>query len=363
MNSYLKPCLKPLVEFYSDNERIYFFHRPGVAVKMKDPTGFIHFVCKVMDGEKNLDEIKKEASLLFPREVIYLCDLLEALDNEYLLEDKSCNTPEILSEYDVIRWSRNIEFFGAHCKATENKYSYQEQLQSIKVTIFGLGGVGSNVLLNLAALGIKSIKVVDFDKVELSNLNRQVVYSEYDIGNLKSESAKNRLNSFLISNSFEFINKKILSSLDIEEIITDQDVVIVAIDQPRENIVDWFNTACINKNIPFICGSLDSHLITLYTIIPKQTGCIDCWKLSKQDALSFQNIIQSEKFSSAESPNVAIMPAISLVAGLISNELLKLVTGISKPNALGKLYTFNFMTLESKAIESWERSPLCQSCS
>lgn len=89
---------------------------------------------------------------LFPKETPYLDNLLTALDNEYLLEDSSCNFPDILTEYDATRWSRNLEFFGAYCKATDNKYTFQEKLKSTNVVIFGLGGVGSNVLYNLAAI-------------------------------------------------------------------------------------------------------------------------------------------------------------------------------------------------------------------
>ena len=120
MSDYLKPCLKPHVEFCSFNKKIYFFQRPGVAIQMEDPSGFITAVCNFMDSKKSVAELSQNLIPLFPKETPYLGSLLTALDQEYLLEDSTQNHPGNLTDYDVIRWSRNIEFFGAHCKATDN---------------------------------------------------------------------------------------------------------------------------------------------------------------------------------------------------------------------------------------------------
>ncbi|OGT38470.1 MAG: hypothetical protein A3F11_05030 [Gammaproteobacteria bacterium RIFCSPHIGHO2_12_FULL_37_14] len=187
--------------------------------------------------------------------------MLTVLDKEYLLEDTDRNYPTELTEYDTTRWSRNIEFFGAYCKANDNKYSYQEKLKNVRLAVLGLGGVGSNILYNLVAMGIHNIVAVDFDKVELSNLNRQIIYNESDIGQLKSEAAKNRISQFLSAN-IQFINKKMTNSEDIADVIAGQDIAISAIDHPREKIMDWVNMACVKHNIPFLCGSLDSKLVT-----------------------------------------------------------------------------------------------------
>jgi len=363
MRAYSIPRLKSLVEFCSIDKKVYFFSRPGVAIEMEDPSKFIATACKLMDGKKDLQQLKQTLATLFPEETPYLENLLTALDNEYLLEDVSKNYSDSLTSYDTMRWSRNIEFFGSYCKATDNKYSYQEKLKSTRVVIFGLGGVGSNVLYNLAAMGICNIKAIDCDEVELSNLNRQIIYNESDIGQLKSAAAKNRISQFLPHANIEFVNKKISSSKDIEEVISDQDIVISAIDQPREEIMDWFNVACIKYNIPFICGALDSKLAICYTIIPGKTGCIECWKASaKNSSLLFQKLIQHEGFVPAISPNVAIMPFISIVSGLIGCEFLKIITEIAEPQSLGRLCTFDFISSQITTSESWKRNPDCSTC-
>ncbi|MHB1949411.1 MAG: HesA/MoeB/ThiF family protein, partial [Gammaproteobacteria bacterium] len=93
MSSYSIPRLKPLVEHCSIDRKIYFFHRPGVAVEMVDPSKFIATVCKLMDGKKDINQLREALSPLFPSETTYLDSLLSVLDKEYLLEDAAQNFP------------------------------------------------------------------------------------------------------------------------------------------------------------------------------------------------------------------------------------------------------------------------------
>jgi molybdopterin/thiamine biosynthesis adenylyltransferase len=338
--------------------------RPGVAIELNDQSGFIRTVCKNMDGLKTFEELSNVLVQKFPYESCYLQDLLITLDQEYLLEDVSKNNPNELSLYDVTRWSRNIEFFSSYCKASANKYLLQEKLKKIKVAILGLGGVGSNILYNLAALGVCNMKVLDYDEVELSNLNRQIIYNESDIGSLKSEAAKKRINEFLPNANIIFSNKKITCREDIEEIIHDQDFVIGAIDHPRDKIMYWLNSACSKFSIPLLCGSLDSRVAMYYSIIPGKTGCIQCWEdnASKSSPL-FNKLIQEQDFNVSNSPNVAIMPIISILSGLLSSEFLKAVTQIGPLQSEGNLCMFDFMTSQVTISESWTRNPDCSICS
>ena len=363
MSNYFKPKLKSIVEYCRIEGKIYFFNQPGTAIEMEDPSGFIELVCKCMDGKLTFNQIQNSLSTTHPYECLYLESLLGALDDEYLLEDVVSNYPSRMNDHELERWSRNIEFFGSHCKANNNKFSFQEKLTSTKVVIFGLGGVGSNVLYQLSALGINNITAVDFDIISLSNLNRQIIYHETDIGQFKTDIAKNRISEFYKNSKLNFITKKISSSVEIENIIVNHDFVIVAIDDPRDKIIDWFNVACINQNIPFLCGSLDSKLVMCYTIIPQKTGCVECWKISQNSTnLKFHNIIQQPNFINSKSPNIAIMPLISILTGLMTNEFLKIITGIGEPQSLGQLYTFNFITSNISISEQWKINPSCPVC-
>jgi molybdopterin/thiamine biosynthesis adenylyltransferase len=363
-DKYITPRLKQFVEFYSNENKIYLFKRPGVAITLDDVSGFIFSTCKLMDGIKSFHQIQQILFATYPNESSYLEDLLTVLDHEFLLEDVSLNFPNNLSEYETLRWSRNIEFFGAYSYAKSNKYEQQEKLKSTKVTLLGLGGVGSHILYSLAALGIQNFRIVDFDKVELSNLNRQILYDEADIGQFKSIAAKNKILKFAPNANIEVFNKKISGINEIEEIIKDQDIVINAADQPRAKIIDWVNAACVKENVPFLCGALDSKWAICYTIIPGKTGCIECWKSgAKSTGLVFQDLIDKPGFVSAVSPNVTIVPFVSIVSGLLVTELIKIVTNIAEPKSLGRLCAFDFDTVTLSEVEKWSKNPSCFLCS
>lgn len=157
-------------------------------------------------------------------------------------------------------------------------------------------------------------------KVELSNLNRQIIYNESDISKLKCEIVKKRISEFQSQANIEFINKKISNMEEINEIISDVEFVICAIDQPREKVIDWFNLACVKRKIPLLCGSLDARIVSFFTVIPGKTGCTECWRHDSKYPLSFQTLIKNKAFVKAISSNVAIMPMISLMAGLMTGE-------------------------------------------
>lgn len=357
------PRLKPFIDFCAMNESVYFFKKPGVATVMDDHGGFVSAVCRLMRESLSVSLLKERLIERFPVEVNHLNDLLSTLDQEYLLEDVACNDRGLLSEYDAIRWSRNAEFFGAYNKSSINKFTYQQKLKNIKVTILGLGGVGSQVLYNLVAMGVHNLKIVDYDRVELSNLNRQIIYCESDVGRYKTEAAKEKILSLLPAANVEVINHKIKSSAEIKSMIDGQDFVISAIDYPRESILDWVNQACVSADVPFICGALDSSSAVYYTIIPGKTGCIECWKSSaRKSNLVFQDVMKNDGFVKAQSPNVTMMPFISILSGMIANELLKIVTDIAKPQSLARMCAYDFTSGLIGHPESWEIDLDCVIC-
>lgn len=360
---YKYPRVKPFIEFCWRKGVVSFFKIPGLSIDLDDEQKFIYNVCSIMDGSISLQALKEHVSSMYPYESQFLEDLLSVLDNEYLIEDVFYNFSNATMEAQE-RWSKNVEFFGSYCRANENKYQKQQSLSEIKVVILGLGGVGSNVLLNLAALGVLNFKIVDYDEVNLSNLNRQILYSKADIGHYKSDIAKQKILQLLPEASIESCNKKLESSEDVLEMVKGYDFVIAAADIPRDKILDWVNNACLKFKIPYICGGLDSLWATYFSIMPGVTGCMECWKRSAGENRSlYRGIVQAEHFSSAISPNVAIMPMISMVSGLMSSEFLKIVTKISEPRALGKLCVFNFKSSEITVQETWGKLENCPVCS
>jgi molybdopterin/thiamine biosynthesis adenylyltransferase len=150
----------------------------------------------------------------------------------------------------------------------------QKKLMNSKITLIGLGALGSPVAYYLAAAGIGKLQVVDFDTVEISNLHRQILHFTKDINRLKTKSAMEKLNEINPDCEVVVINK-IINSSNSKQIIRDSDFVIEGSDNlPTKMLI---NDTCINLEIPFtIAGVLRFHG-QLMTVIPKEkTSCYRC---------------------------------------------------------------------------------------
>ena len=183
-----------------------------------------------------------------------------------MIED--ADAPTTLTPDELERWKRNIGFFETYANLAGNKYALQERIRDAKVALLGLGGVGSYVSLTVLEAGVRDLRVVDFDKVELSNLNRQILYSHADIGQRKLEAALNRLQGYFPDAEITGVEQRLTSVEDIEKIVTGRDFVFCAVDRPKMQVIHWVNEACVRAGVPFIAGGVELQQCMIYLIIP-----------------------------------------------------------------------------------------------
>ena len=149
--------------------------------------------------------------------------------------------------------NQELNRYSRHLVLPEVGVDGQERIKHGKVLIVGAGGLGSPAALYLAAAGIGKIGIVDFDKVDENNLQRQIIHSTEDIGTLKTESAKNSINNLNPNVKVETYDVK-LNSKNAMEIIKNYDVVIDASDNfPTRYLV---NDACVLLKKPNVYGSI-----------------------------------------------------------------------------------------------------------
>jgi len=172
-----------------------------------------------------------------------------------------------LTEEQINRYSRQIvlkEIGGIG----------QKKLLNSKVSLIGLGALGSPAAYYLVAAGIGNLKVIDYDSVEPSNLHRQILHFTKDINRKKTESAIEKLNVLNPDCNIEMISEKITPD-NSKEIIINSDFVIEGSDNfPTKMLV---NDTCINLKIPFtIAGVLRFHG-QIMTVVPNEkTACYRC---------------------------------------------------------------------------------------
>jgi molybdopterin-synthase adenylyltransferase len=358
------PRVKSTIQYYQLDGNV-FFASTGSALQIEDPTGFLAAICENLDGKKNISAIESELASKHPKEVQYFSDALQALNAVKLIENAELKPGSALNDYDVQRWSRNTDFFGAFASYGANKFESQARLKNVKVTLLGLGGLGSHILYDLAALGVQHIKAVDFDRIELSNLNRQILYNKTDIGKLKTEVAKKRMKEFLPEGDYKFINKKLDSQQDVDIVVKNTDVVICVADRPRKNMLGWVNHSCVKYGIPYINGGLDTKRAIFFSVIPGISGCAECWKqfVARQNSIT-SKLNQIELQDGPQGPlGPAIVPFVSILTGLMLSEFIKIVTGISEVQTINHLTAFDFESLRLNPVEMWEKLDNCLVCS
>lgn len=152
----------------------------------------------------------------------------------------------VLAPEEIERYSRQLLLHGGF--GVEG----QRKLLKSSVLIVGAGGIGSTVILYLAAAGIGNISVVDFDDVDVSNLHRQVIHKTNDVGLNKAESARRAVHSLNPSVSFTVIDKPLTvdNALDL---ISSSDCVVDATDNPQTRYI--INDACVLSRTPLVSGS------------------------------------------------------------------------------------------------------------
>jgi molybdopterin/thiamine biosynthesis adenylyltransferase len=150
----------------------------------------------------------------------------------------------------------------------------QKKLLDSKITLVGLGALGSSTAYYLAAAGVGTLQIIDFDTVEISNLHRQILHFTKDINSKKTSSAADKLNSLNADCSIEIVNDHI-TPRNSKALLKDSDFVIDGSDNlPTKMLI---NDTCISLKIPFtIAGVLRFHG-QIMTVVPEnKTSCYRC---------------------------------------------------------------------------------------
>ena len=171
-----------------------------------------------------------------------------------------------LKNEDLQRYSRQIML-------DEIGFVGLEKLRKAKVCVVGVGGIGNPVVTLLTAMGIGKLKIVDRDIIEISNLHRQHLYTEEDIGRVKVEAAKARLEQINSSVQIEALPNSV-TKYTAENIVKGFDIVVDALDSIDARYA--LNDACIKLNIPLIYAGALGMLGSICTIIPNKTACLRC---------------------------------------------------------------------------------------
>ena len=241
-----------------------------------------------------------------------------------------------------------IERYSRHIILPEVGGSGQQKMLEARVLLLGAGGLGSPAAYYLAAAGIGNLGIVDFDRVDLSNLQRQIIHSTERIGMLKTESAKKTIQALNPDVNVTLYNEKMDSS-NIMSLIKDYDYVVDGSDNfPTRYLV---NDACVMKNKTLIHGSIYRFEGQVTVFKPGDGPCYRC--------------LYPEPPPPGMVPNCQEGGVLGVLAGVIGNlqvvEVLKLVLGIGKP-LVGKLLIYDALNTEFRNLRL-RKDTNCPICS
>ena len=268
-------------------------------------------------------------------------NLLEGLDTRLKEGDVIAIFPPVsggqsLTPDELERYSRQILIHGLG-------ETGQRKLKNSHVLVAGLGGLGCPASTYLVAAGIGHLTILDEQRVELSNLNRQTLHWHLDVGRSKAGSAIEKLYAMnpnvKIDSRLEKITRENIAGL-----LKNADVVVDGMDNYPTRFL--LNEACVHKRIPFVHGAVEGLVGQLATIMPGKGPCLRC-------------IIPKEP------PRKPIFPVLGATPGVIgclqAMETIKLITGVGKP-LVGRMLFFNGedMTFDSIKIKRDPKCPVCK---
>jgi len=244
-----------------------------------------------------------------------------------------------LKNEDLQRYSRQIML-------DEIGFVGLEKLRKAKVCVVGVGGIGNPVVTQLTAMGIGKLKIVDRDIIEISNLHRQHLYTEEDIGRVKVEAAKARLEQINSSVQIEALPNSV-TKYTAENIVKGFDIVVDALDSIDARYA--LNDACIKLNIPLIYAGALGMLGSICTIIPNKTACLRCIfpALAEDDVPT----------CSTEGVHPSIL---YLVGGIQVSEVVKIILG-ERPTLENKLLYIDLNDLSLEKVPVFRQAE-CPSC-
>jgi molybdopterin/thiamine biosynthesis adenylyltransferase len=232
---------------------------------------------------------------------------------------------------------REIRRYGKQIMLSEIGLEGQERLKASSVLVVGAGGLGCPVLQYLTAAGLGKIGIVEFDRVDETNLQRQVLYGSMDVGKLKSIIVRDRLNHLNSLVSLEIINLR-LEANNAMRIIRDFDIVIDATDNYETRYI--ISDACVILGKPMVHGS-----------IYKYEGQVSVFNYRGGPTYRCYNPFDKSKAAKNPKPaDVGLMGVLPGITGTsMANEVIKIITGTGEVLS-GKVLIFNIMNNSFRTI-------------
>lgn len=242
--------------------------------------------------------------------------------------------------------NEELELYSRQLVLDEIGYEGQLKLREGRILLAGAGGLGSPIALQLVAMGVGYLRIVDRDVVSMSDLHRQYLYDVNSVGLPKVEVAASKLSTLNPKVEIDPIPISI-KSWNVKDLVKDVEVVIDGLDSIEARYL--INRACVREEIPYVYGGAVETHGNVSTIIPGETPCLECFNPNLRDR---------------DLPKCAIVgvytPVLGVTASIEVSEAVRILTG-KGPKLAGKLLYIDASELffDEVSIAKYERCPVC----
>lgn len=336
----------------------------GLAAELQDEGGQLWALLQLMDGSRDIDQVVAELRRTSPS--VPAQDVVAAigqLTDAGYVEDAAVPAPPVFDAAEVERYRRNAEFFSFFAQHPTTGYDYQARLRRARVTVLGVGGLGSYVAMALGAAGVGDLLLVDDDVVEAHNLNRQVLYTAADVGTPKVSAARERIAAINPHITVRARSMRVRGEADARSCFTGRDLVVCAADRPRIRIYEWLNRASVAEGVAWVRGANDGLTVNSFLHVPGQTACFECeqrYALATYPGyatrLSFARDVLGD-----QTVNPCTAPVAGLIGSLTALEAVKYLTGMAEPVIRDRKLTVDLQTLQTRHTDG-VKDPDCPVC-
>ena len=242
--------------------------------------------------------------------------------------------------------AKELDRFSRQVMLEEIGYQGQLKLKHSRICVVGTGGLGNPITSRLAAMGVGTLRIVDRDVIELSNLHRQTMFDEDDVGQVKVEVAAKKLKKLNPDCNIEALAISV-NEYTALEVVEGCDVVIDALDSVNARYA--LNQACVKFGIPFVTGAAVGVSGQAFTILPKQSACYFCmFPDLNEDTMPTCSI---------EGVHPSIL---SIVGGIEVAEAVKIIIG-KKPSLSERILHIDLENLDFNSTRTFraEECPIC----
>jgi molybdopterin/thiamine biosynthesis adenylyltransferase/rhodanese-related sulfurtransferase len=236
--------------------------------------------------------------------------------------------------------------YQRHLTLAEIGAAGQEKLKAARVLVVGAGGLGSPAALYLAAAGCGTVGLVDCDRVELSNLQRQVLFDSRDLARSKAEAGRERLASLnpeirVVAHALE------LKAANVRAVFRDYDLVLDGTDRLATRYL--VNDACVILGLPLVSAAIHRFEGQVMTYVPGRGPCYRC---------VFPQAPEGVVPNCAQAGVLGVLPGV--LGTLQATEAIKLITAVGEP-LLGRLLTYDALEMRFHEFRV-ARRPDCAVC-